>query len=66
MVRVYMLRIKGTGSYYGRRRGVWVTIDKAAVWTSPAGPNAAKGHARCPAGSELEVAEFEINEVPPC
>jgi hypothetical protein len=58
-----MLRIKGTGAYYGRRRAEWVTIKNAAVWTSPAGAISSKGHARPPAGSELEIAEFEINEL---
>ena len=61
--RVYMLRIKGTGSYYRRRHRDWYPIEFASVWTSPAGVISAKGHAKCPAGSELEVAMFEINEV---
>ena len=53
--RIYVLRIKGTGS---------VPHLNSTMWTTLADANSAKARCTCPAGSELEVAAFEINEVP--
>jgi hypothetical protein len=60
-MNIYMLQNTDTGLYY-RRRGGWVPREQAAVWTSKAGPSAAKGSHWGAAGENVVTRTFKIED----
>jgi hypothetical protein len=63
-MKAYMLKDQSDGKFYKRRWG-WVSQEKASIWPSPAGPNAAKGQTPFLSHKAVDpiVVEFDMVEV---
>lgn len=65
-MRFYMLRNKATGLYYKRSSdwcNCWVPQEEASVWTTPRGPQAAKGNlARREQTPDVEIMEYDATK----